>query len=356
MQQIERPTPHPNRPLKVGYFLPETENRRGPEVARWTELRDLAQRAEAVGFDSLWAVDRLLFPVGEEYSQELNASLGATTESGESHGGWEAWSLMAALAAVTTRVELGQYVTNNLFRNPALLAKMADTVDEISGGRLILSIGAGDGGGDAPRFGYADDHRVGRFAEAIQIVHGLLRTGRADFEGEYYRVREAELRPRGPRKQGPPILIGSQLGPRMLRLAAQYADLWNTFLEFRPEDVATALAPLDTALAAVGRDPATLERVLAVPVDLPGPRQHPPSTAYGIDRAGQAAESGTLLSGEPAAIADGLRAYARAGIKHIVVWLDPDTVEGIEAFAPVLALLDGEQAEAAQTGGRPDSA
>ncbi len=331
---------HPTRPLKVGYFLPESEHRRGPEVARWTELRALAERAEAVGFDSLWAVDRLLFPAGDEF-------VGFTIE--ESHGGWEAWTLMAALAAVTSRVELGHYVTNNLFRNPALLAKMATTVDEISGGRLILSIGAGDGGGDAKMFGYPDDYLVSRFEEAIQIVHGLLRTGHVNFQGRYYQVHEGELRPRGPRPQGPPIMIGSQLGPRMLRATAQYADLWNTFLEIRPEDLTAALEPLFAACAAVGRDPATLGLVLGVPVDLPGPRQHPPSTAYGFDRAKSAAESGVLLSGEPAAIADGLRAYARAGIGHVVIHLDPDTVEGIEAFAPVLALLDGEE-PAAQRG------
>jgi len=324
MTPIERKVIHPNRPLKVGYFLPESELRRGPDVARWTELRALAERAEAVGFDSLWAVDRLLFPGGDEY-------LGIKVE--ETHGGWEAWSLMAALGAVTTRVELGQFVTNNLFRNPALLAKMADTVDEISDGRLILSLGAGDGGGDAPMFGYADDHRIGRFEEAIQIIHGLLRTGRADFEGQYYRVREAELRPRGPRPQGPPILIGSQLGPRMLQLVAQYADEWNTFIPMQPEDVAMVLAPLDAACAAIGRDPATLGRSLVVSIDLPLPRQHPPSTAYGIPRT-------DALSGEPAAIAARLRAYAEAGIGHIVVHLDPDTIEGIEGFGEVLGLLD----------------
>ena len=325
--QTENPTPHPTRPLKVGYWLPETEFRRGPEVARWTELRALAKRAEAVGFDSLWVDDRLLYPSGDEY-------IGSPVE--ETHGGWEAWSLMAGLAAVTTRVELGQVVTNNLFRNPALLAKMAATVDEISGGRLILGIGAGDGGGDAAMFGFAADHRVARFEEAIRIVTGLLREGRVDFEGAYYRVRDGELRPRGPREHGPPILIGSALGARMLPLVAQYADLWNTYIAMRPEDVATTLAPLDAACAAVGRDPATLGRTLMISVDLPGPRQHPPSTAYGIDRAG-----GEVLSGEPAAIAERLRSYGRAGIGHVVVWLDPDTVEGIEAFAPVLALLDG---------------
>jgi hypothetical protein len=126
----------------------------------------------------------------------------------------------------------------------------------------------------------------------------------------------------------------------MLRLAAQYADLWNTFNEIRPEDVATTLAPLDAACADVGRDPATLGRVLLVPVNLPGPRQHPPSTAYGLDRATMGVESGVLLSGEPEAIAEGLRAYARSGIEHVIVWLDPETVESIEAFAPVLNLLD----------------
>jgi len=322
---------HRTRPLKVGYALPETEFRRGPAVARWTELRAMAERAEAVGFDSLWAVDRLLFPGGDEF-------IGFTIE--ETHGGWEAWSLMAALAAVTTRVELGQMVTNNLFRNPALLAKMADTVDEISGGRLILSLGAGDGGGDAAMFGFATDNRVARFEEALQIITGLLRNGHVDFDGTYYRVRNGELRPRGPRAEGPPILIGSQLGPRMLRLVAEYADQWNTFLPMQPEEVATTLEPLDAALAEIGRDPATLGRNLLLSVDLPGPRQHPPSTAYGVSRA-EEIEAGTVLTGEPAVIADQLRAYARAGISHVIVHLEPDTVEGIEAFAPVLELLDG---------------
>ena len=154
-------------------------------------------------------------------------------------------------------------------------------------------------------------------------------------------MRDGELRPCGPRRHGPPILIGSQLGPRMLRLVAQYADLWNTFLSMPPEEVETMLKPLDAACAAIGRDPATLGRALLLSVDLPGPRQHPPSTAYGINRADEIA-AGTVLSGEPAVIAARLRAYAEAGIGHIIVQLDPDTVEGIKSFAPVLALLDGD--------------
>jgi len=329
---FEHPTAHPARPLKVGYALPETEFRRGPAVARWAELRQMAERAEAVGFDSLWVIDRLLFPAEDEFVDVTIA---------ETHGGWEAWSLMAALAAVTSRVELGQLVTNNLFRNPALLAKMAATVDEISDGRLILALGAGDGGGDAAMFGFPHDRRVDRFAEAIQIIRGLLREGRVDFQGRYYQVDQGELRPRGPREHGPPIMIGSQLGPRMLELAARYADLWNTFIPIPPDEVAATLAPLDAACEAVGRDPATLGRVLMLSVDLPGPRQHPPSTAYGIDRAAEVA-AGEVLTGEPPDIAARLRAYAEAGIGHVVVHLDPDTVAGIDAFAPVFALLDGD--------------
>jgi alkanesulfonate monooxygenase SsuD/methylene tetrahydromethanopterin reductase-like flavin-dependent oxidoreductase (luciferase family) len=318
------------RSVKVGLALPETEFRRGPEVARWPELRQMAQTAEAVGFDSLWLIDRLLFPGGDEF-------LGFTME--QTHGGWEAWSLTAALAAVTERVELGQIVTNNLFRNPALLAKMADTVDEISGGRLILSLGAGDGGGDAPMFGFPDDHRVDRFEEALIILTGLLRTGRVDFDGRYYQVRNGELRPRGPREQGPPILIGSQLGPRMLRLVAQYADVWNTWLPLKPDDLASAMAPLDAALADAGREPGSLGRTILLSIDLPGPRQHPPSTAYGRARTAEAA-AGEVFTGDADEIAVVLRAYGAAGIGHVIVHLDPDTVEGVEAFAPVLALLD----------------
>lgn len=130
----------------------------------------------------------------------------------------------------------------------------------------------------------------------------------------------------------------------MRRLTAQYADQWNTFIEMPPEDVAETLAPLFAACAAAGRDPATLELSLLLSVDLPLPRQHPPSTAYGFNRADGVA-AGTVLTGEPEAIADRLRAYAQAGIGHIIITLDPDTVEGIEAFAPVFDLLDGSGTE-----------
>ena len=199
------------RPLKVGLFLSVAEGAAG---GRWSNLEAMARHAEAVGFDSLWIADHLLFPQG-------NPDLSAP-------GRWECWSILTALAAITSTVEIGPLVLCTGFRNPALLAKMADTVEEISNGRLILGLGAGWYEPEYHAFGFPFDHRLSRFEEALQIIHGLLRGRTIDFQGQYYPARELELRPRGPRPNGPPILIGARHDrPRSLRLAVQYADYWN---------------------------------------------------------------------------------------------------------------------------------
>src|SRR5262245_11585320 len=198
------------RPLKVGLCLPTFDQPWVQTPApRWRDLLDAARLAEAAGFDSLWVPDHLQLRDEEKC-----------------FGVWEGWSLLAALAAATERVEVGSLVACTTFRNPALLAKMADTVDEISGGRLVLGLGAGWHEPDFRAFGYPFEQRVSRFAEALAIVSGLLHDGHIDFEGEFYQVRDCELRPRGPRPLGPPILVGAE-GPRMLRLAAKYADAWG---------------------------------------------------------------------------------------------------------------------------------
>lgn len=304
------------RLLKVGLIVPQWTGSLGGDTPRWKDTVAVARQAEEVGFDSLWVADDLLVRFQE----------------GEPVGMWECWSLLSALAAATSRVELGTLVTCNNFRNPALLAKMADTVDEISGGRLILGLGAGGDPGEHRAFGFRWEHRFDRFEEALGIISGLLREGQADFVGKHYQVRGCELRPRGPRKKGPPVLIGTVTpGPRMLRLTAQYADLWNGWLAFgssSPEAILPLRARLDDACEKIGRDPSTLVRTVAIGIALPGHR-----LTFGPWDITSGA-----LTGSPEELAAALLAFERQGISHVQVYLAPNTPTGIETFAPVLEL------------------
>jgi probable F420-dependent oxidoreductase len=305
------------RPLKVGLALPDAEGMLDGATARWSDLAAYARLADEAGFDSLWVEDHLLFRF----------------EGGrQAEGLWECFSLLAALAAATSRVEIGSLVACSAFRNPALTAKMADTIDEISGGRLVLGMGAGWNWDEFRAMGLPFDHRVGRVEEAIHIIHSLLRTGSVDFAGRFYNARECELRPRGPRAGGPPIMIGST-GERMLGIAARFADQWNDhFIAFgnHPAGVRAPREKVDAACRAAGRDPATLERTLVVLVDVVGGSMIPDSVGAGVPP----------LSGTPEEIADGLRAFAAEGISHVQVYAMPMTLAGIEAFAPVLEQLD----------------
>jgi probable F420-dependent oxidoreductase len=302
------------RPLKVGLQLPETER-----VVRWPELRAMAELAEQAGFDSLWVGDHLLYryPDGPR-------------------GPWEAWSTLAALAAVTSRVELGPLVAATSFHNPAMLAKKATTIDEISGGRLILGLGAGWNEPEYTAFGFPFDHRVARFEEAFTIIRTLLREGSIDFEGRYHSARDCELLPRGPRPAGPPLMLGS-IGPRMLRIALPHVDSWNAWFSWFDNDV-ERLPPLvgavDEACREVGRDPATVERTVALLVQMPGGTGREEVDPDDVVRA--------PISGTPEQIADALRAYAAAKVSHVQLVVDPITLESIEGLAPVLELLDGD--------------
>jgi alkanesulfonate monooxygenase SsuD/methylene tetrahydromethanopterin reductase-like flavin-dependent oxidoreductase (luciferase family) len=304
------------RTLKVGYVMPILEGWYAGDTARWSDLATQARVAEQVGFDSLWIPDHLLYKYPDI----------------QPFGIWECWSLVSAVAAVTERIEIGTIVAVTSFRNPALFAKMVDTADEISGGRLILGLGAGSHEPEYAAFGFDWEHRVGEFAEALQIIHGLLRTGAVDFEGKYFTIRECELRPRGPRPQGPPFMVGTR-GPRMLRLTARYAEGWNipwrhTVAEY------TELYPVgEAACAAVGRDFNTLEKSAALQIDLPGKRGFP-----GQDWMAGARD--TALRGDYAELAAQLRAYQAAGASHVQVWIDPSTPDGIEEFGRVLELLE----------------
>jgi alkanesulfonate monooxygenase SsuD/methylene tetrahydromethanopterin reductase-like flavin-dependent oxidoreductase (luciferase family) len=245
--------------------------------------------------------------------------------------------MLAALAAVTTRVELGPLVACTAFHNPAVLAKRADTIDEISGGRLILGLGAGWNETEFRAFGLPFDHRIDRFEEAFAIIRSLLRDGAVDFEGTYYSARDCELLPRGPRPGGPPLMIGST-GPRMLRITMPHADSWNAWYadtQNSPAGVAGLKATVDAACIEVGRDPREVERTVAVQVQLPGGT----GRTMGDTSVAQAIKP---LGGATEEMAEELREYALAGIGHVQLVLDPISRESIERFARVLQLLDNE--------------
>ena len=307
------------RPLKIGVFIGLFEGFMDSRTARWTDISAMAHQAEEVGFDSIWLPDHFL--IHDEPEEE---PLGV----------WECTTMLSALAAATSRVELGTLVMCSSFRNPAMLAKMADTIDEISGGRLILGLGSGYHDPEYRAFGYPTDHRHSRFAEAVQIIHGLLRDGGIDFDGTYHQAHNCILRPRGPRPGGPPIMIGSR-GPKSLRLTAQYADLWNVFLvrgSSRPEDLEPGMGLLDAACKEVGRDPSTLGRTASVHWNGSGRTEAIPPWV--------GSRYGPPLTGGPDEIAEDFRAFARAGISHLQVIIWPNSLAGFEAFAPVLEALD----------------
>ena len=305
---------------KVGLMMPQTTGMRGPGTHPWREVRELARLAEDVGFDSIWVVDHFLYLLdGEEAAR----------------GAWEGWSLLSALAASTHRAELGTLVLGMGFRNPALLAKMAETVDDISEGRLILGIGAGYHDFEYRAFGFATDHKFARFREGIEIVSTLLKKGAIDFDGKYYQARECELRPRGPRAEGPPILVGT-IGPKTMRLTAKYADMWNAYYDDtknQPSRVAPYREMVDEACRDTGRDPATLER--SVTMLVAGPDVDPWWSRLPSGRA----DAIVPFSGGPEALAEELLAYAREGISHVQISLDPTTPETIEGLAGVFEHL-----------------
>ena len=313
-----------SRSLKIGLLLPQAEGMRGPGVRGWSQVRDMAKVAEDVGFDSLWLVDHLLYLLeGED----------------EPRGYWEVWSLLSAIAATTSRVELGTLVLAMGWRNPALLAKMADTVEEISEGRLILGLGSGYHRYEYDKFGYPFDYKVSRFEEAIQILHGLLRNGAVDFEGRFHVARDCELKPRGPRPNGPPILMGT-VKPRMMACMARYADLWNAYYDdtHNKVDGIRRLNPIvDEACTKEGRDPATLERtVTALVADASAdPWWDKLPTENWV-------EDGPLrpLTGAPEDIAEVLLEYEREGISHLQICLEPTNCETIEALGAVLEAVD----------------
>lgn len=279
----------------------------------WKSILERARLAEEVGFDIFVFEDALM------YRGEAGVD-----------GVWESMTLAGALASATERIEFGQSVVNSPYRPPALVASMATTLDEISAGRYVLGVGAGNTpDSDYRGFGYPTDRRYSRFAEWIAILHELLRTGTADFSGEFHQVNGAELVLRGPHEAGPRLSIAAE-GERMLGLVARYADEWNWWgwdetLDGASDRLRPLLDALHTACFDAGRNPESLTRTfdLYSVAALKGsehPLVHP-------------------VTGSPAQIAEHLLAYGEMGFEEVRCDVYPKSTAGIEAMAPIIELI-----------------
>ena len=292
---------------RVGIQLPEVER-----DVRWPEYLSLARAAEEVGFDSIWVGDHLLYK-----------------EEGEpERGPWEAWTLLSALGAATERVRLGPLVSCLGFHRPAQLAKMASTVDEVSGGRLVLGVGAGWNEPEFRAFGIPFDHRASRFEEAFEIVRRLLDGERVSFAGRFFEVDDAVLLPRPPRR--PELMVGST-GDRVLAASLPHVDTWNAWFDDygnTPEGFAELSGRISRAAEAAGRDPSDIERSACVLVVL---------DRSSADRA--VPEDIPPLEGNAERIAAGIADLGDAGADEAILVVSPITERSILALGESLAIL-----------------
>ena len=297
------------RPLSVGVQLPEVER-----DVRWPELVAMARAAEEVGLDSIWLGDHLLY----------------RDDGRPERGPWDAWTTLAALAASTQRVRLGPLVACSAFHPPGMLARMAATIDEVSGGRFVLGIGAGWNQTEFDAFGIAFGERASRFEEAFEIVRRLLGGERVTFEGRFSRVEDAVLLPE-PRRRVP-LMIGSN-GDRVLRAALPHVDTWNTWYadySNTPDRFAALNRRISDLAEELGRASSEVTRSACALVVL--------------DRdAGDRPIDGDVvpLEGPASIVADGIRALAEAGADEAIVVLSPISERSIRSMGEVLTLLDG---------------
>lgn len=298
---------------RIGIQLPEVER----EV-RWPEIAAMARAAEEVGFDSIWVGDHLLYRDDDPTGRS-------------ERGPWEAWTSLAALAAITTRVRLGPLVACLAFHPPAVLAKFAATVADVSGGRLTLGVGAGWNAPDFSAFGLPFDRRVARFEESFDVIRRLLAGERVTAHGEFVDVEDCVLLP--PTRHRVPLMVGSN-GPRMLAATLPHVDAWNTWFTDHGNDPAgfEALnATITDAARAAGRDPATLQRSACVLVAPDGPTGSRPADTPSV-------------TGDADAVARALRSFGEAGADEVIVVADPIDEATIRRLGGAVAALGRDRA------------
>ena len=292
--------------MKIGVILPAAQVEEHGGTPDWRTVHSFAAAAESHGLDSVWMFDHF-FDRSRPWTQAMQ----------------ESWTIVSAVAAVTQRVEIGTLALCTSFRNPGLVAKMAVTADDVSGGRLILGLGAGWHDEEYEAFGYPIDHRVDRFEEALQIIGPLLRGTRLSFQGRYYETREAELAPEPGRRI--PVLVAGD-GPRMLRLAARYADAWNTAWFGAPDEELLRLMDVFTvAVEAEGRDPSSVTRTVGMIV-------RDPSRAASDDE--------REFAGSVDGLAHAIDAHESMGTGHLIIQLLPHDERSLDRLTDAVEMRD----------------
>jgi probable F420-dependent oxidoreductase len=286
-----------------------------PEVerdVRWPEYLAMARAAEEVGFDSIWLGDHLLY----------------RDDGRPERGPWEAWTLLAGLAAVTERVHLGPLVACTAFHPPAVLAKMAATVDEISRGRLVLGLGAGWNEPEFRAFGIPFDHLASRFVEAFAIVRRLLDGERVTYRGRFCSVEDAVLLPMPSRR--PPLMVGST-GERVLRATLPHVDIWNTWYDLignAPEGFARDSAMVTAIAREVGRRPEEIRRSACVSVALADTREQR-----------HVRDEVPPIEGDAEAVLRRVRDFGEAGADEVILVMSPCTERSIRELGDRLSTL-----------------
>jgi F420-dependent oxidoreductase-like protein len=261
----------------------------------WAAIRDLARHAESTGWDGIWFADHFL-PNAPDVGQPV----------------LECWTVLAGLAATVPRVRLGALVSGNTYRHPAVLTNIAAAVDQISDGRVVLGLGAGWQENEHLAYGiplYDTRERLARLDEACQVIRALLETERANFDGQYYQLKDAPLSPK-PVQRRLPLLIGGGGEKVTLRIAARYADEWNVW--GTPETLRHKIKVLERHCAEIGRDPDEIRRSAQALVFMSDDHDWLASRrAAGIDRA--------AVIGTPLEIRAAIEEYAAAGCDEFIV-------------------------------------
>ena len=313
--------------LKIGVLIPIWTDSLAGRTPTLHESLAFARHAESAGLDSVWLTDHLYWEAfidfratGIEPPAELEGVKG---------GQWECWTTAAAIAVQTSTIDIGTLVSNTTFRNPALLARTADNIMELSDGRLIFGLGAGDFVSEHLAYGFDFERHVSRFENSLHIIKPLMEGKKFSYQGEFHQVENATLLPKSDTGT-PPILIGTLKGkPRMSRLVAEFADMWNCMIAFGDCGVSTydnAWAPIREACERHDRDPASVSQGATVAINFSdGPYEIMPTSVP--------------FSGSAQQIADRFAEYAARDVRHISTIPHPWNEESLDKLGEILGIL-----------------